>query len=856
MTSTLILYKQCKIREEKLFIVDDISSYLGTLTKETITAFQYQRQGMTLKVKLNKSQNTLNFTEANDYNYASIQNDTQKVCYYFIKSKKQLADSTIELELSMDTINTFRPSTDFEVSNKTKINRQHKDRIKLSRTDDKIGNKPYSNFPYLFDEFGHYTAPDTICEWFAEEENFGKICLFEISGSNYGGLIRATEIGDIPALKCYKVDKDSLEKTFICDCAELGQNNTDIVFLDENGDDVASIPSYEFEGQYLGVMVREDIESADDFAWENPFNFVWLVGGLGYGTFYYQVIGVLEKSATYQRIMDLYSEGINPILYGEEYGELTGDSNNWYLIYKDASLRCYLTNDNGFSVKIGGSNEITASDLAEGNYYYILPERNINKEVSLTIDDGSYVSALIDKNIFGVESLQIVTAFYKDGANIKVVRYWYDYIFGWRYDFKHEYTTTKIKILSNYDVVKANILTSLTNSLSAIRNGTNNDFNMTTTTEDVWAFSSLNRRDSTLVKIIKLPYRPTDENFSGWKYDSDSHMLYLDELEAEFQNSMLSKMNPLSALYVDGSLPAANKLRDDIYESKIYHSDYYQPKFVYDSFSFIFALERVNMENYVESANFNVIFRASNSINSRFLFSFPDYNVEGKKLEDYSNIMIVARNNDVPYYTDSYMQYIKTGFNYDVKSKERKEAGTWIGTGLALVGAIASFASSGVTGGFGVVGGISLATTAVGQLVNAVNTTAQAEANQAQKLLQLKQQQSSVASADDVDLMSAYTNNKAKWMLYRVSERMRKLLANLFFYTGYIDETTGVPNVNTRVRFNFLSCELFVVDDNNIPSEIMEDIKNKYNLGVTFLHHYNSEWDFSQLYENWETSLF
>ena len=134
MTSTLIIYKHCKIREEKLFIVDDISSYLTTLEKETITGFQYQRQGMSLRVKINKSQTNLDFIANNDFNYASIQNDSQKVCYYFIKSKKQLADSTIELELTMDTINTFRPTTDFEISAKTKVNREHKDRFKGTTT--------------------------------------------------------------------------------------------------------------------------------------------------------------------------------------------------------------------------------------------------------------------------------------------------------------------------------------------------------------------------------------------------------------------------------------------------------------------------------------------------------------------------------------------------------------------------------------------------------------------------------------------------------------------------------------------------------------------------------------------------
>ena len=852
-------YKQWELLPNKLLVIDSIADYLATKSAMTISNFQYVKNELEIGINVDLAQSYSEPKTTTSFKYVSIQNDGEQVHYYFIKKIIWRSKSAVRLELIMDVLNTFKEGTDYIFKENTRIAREHKDRIQFSRLINRIGNKPYSSNPSLFNEFGHFISPDIICEWFAEEENFGRIVLFEITGSNYGGLMRGLDSDDAPALECYKVKKNNLEKTFICECAELGQAEQDIVFLDENGDDVATIPSIDFENYYLGVMVREDIPSVDDSYWETPSNFVWIAGGDGYGTFYYQIIGILEQGARYQRKIDLYSEGLNPILYGEEKGEITEDGNNWYLVYKDASLKCYLTSDLGFDILlVSGSNEIVASDLVEGNYYYVLPERNENRKVSIVTNENFYVSSFINKNVFGVDSRQQITFFYKDGANIKVGAFGYDNIFGWRYTGKFEYTTTKIKILSNYKVIKTNILTSLNSSISAIRNGSNQVFNLTNITKSVWPFSALNRRDSTLVKIIKLPYRPTDEAFTGWKYDDDSHMIYLDNLDVNLENSFDVNYNPLSSLFVNGDEVDITDLRNDIYESKLYHSDYYQPKFVYDSFSFIFTLERINMSSYVESSQFNIVFKASNTINSRFLFSFPNYQIEGKLLEDYSNILIVARNNDVPYYTDSYMTYIKTGFNYDVKSKQRQEAGTWIGTALSLVGSIASFASSGITGGFGILSGITFGTTAISQLVNAVNTTAQAEANQSQKLLQLKHQQSSVASADDVDLMSAYTNNKAKWMLYRVSERMEKLLANLFFYAGYSADRMGLPIHNTRVNFDYLECEASIEKVASIPDDCLNELINCFKIGVTYLHKTTREldkWDFEQKYENWEINL-
>ena len=136
--STLILYKQCKIEFGKNFMVDDISDYLSGLTKITIDNFQYQKHNLELEIKIDQYQYGLEALPDNNYNYVSIQNFTQedeehtvqngKVCYYFVTQRKWRSQNTLLLSLTMDTINTFKKGTDYDIDPKTRINRVHKDR--------------------------------------------------------------------------------------------------------------------------------------------------------------------------------------------------------------------------------------------------------------------------------------------------------------------------------------------------------------------------------------------------------------------------------------------------------------------------------------------------------------------------------------------------------------------------------------------------------------------------------------------------------------------------------------------------------------------------------------------------------
>ena len=108
-------------------------------------------------------------------------------------------------------------------------------------------------------------------------------------------------------------------------------------------------------------------------------------------------------------------------------------------------------------------------------------------------------------------------------------------------------------------------------------------------------------------------------------------------------------------------------------------------------------------------------------------------------------------------------------------------------------------------------------------------------------------------------MLDAYSQNKAKFKVYKVSPRMKKALFNLFYYTGYICEEQGLPDTTSRLWFNFVSADIVLKKVPNLSEDIINDIKIRYNAGITFLHNVyvdsSYKYDFDQKYENWENSI-
>ena len=426
------------------------------------------------------------------------------------------------------------------------------------------------------------------------------------------------------------------------------------------------------------------------------------------------------------------------------------------------------------------------------------------------------------------------------------------------------------------------------------------------------AFKYLDRTDSKLIKVIELPYKIFDlttnedgdyilpngftyssiivyenEGESSQTQSSFFRCLKLKDLNTKLQSNIETKTNNyiVTDLYNMTQVSFMTEtgytsfIRHDKtfngFEPKLYHSDYYMYKFVYDSFSYSIAYEHLDtnwlMSRYHPIIKFN--FLATSTINSKFIFDvFCEERNENDELvanfipnritTDFDGYIPIARNNEMPLFNVAYVNYIRTGYNYDVKKQTQDIAVNWAGVGLSALG----FALSATIGGpIGIASAIGSAVGMAVSLTNAIKNTIQSEQSLEQKQRELKSQSASVSGSDDVDLMNFYSDNKLHLIQYQCSNQIKQLLTKLFYYTGYKSNRFGNDlQIQTRYWFNYLEAELvFDKINENIPEEIVNAYIEYFKNGVTIFHKsYDTtgtyvvgscSWDFSQELENAET---
>lgn len=838
MQNTWKFYYNCKIIPEKNFKVDNLETYLGTLTYDTLTgdtealAPMYIKHDLNLFIKFDKTQGLLNFfNNANNLNYVSIQNkDDSYPVYYFVLHKTWTAKNTVSLVLLMDTVNTFTAErNNFVISNRTLVNREHKDRLKREVN--------WKDVLTIITGIEYRLNPSPVgltpLDYSAEIFNSDDVNKIIIRKYDENGTLINEYAGTSISIQYASLDY----------WYEL---------VDTEGETLFRIKVSDYLSQYnLGQFITVEMQQA------------FLYDGSEH-----KMLESKARDVRIVRLIDLYPEGLTPILYMSEVEKIAGDNQDWYLIYKNQNdpsdsllnpVDCFLCAGTPVSVKgITNVYEYKNTDISDSYNRIYLRVDNPYSQVYYSYNGTDFFS-LMDK----ANNPNLNAYFVKNGAN-------FDLYYGLSgFDSNNLFPTGKSKLTGIQKIrfvggkkiyYTSNALTDAT-LITTIQTYSYTDISVNETTVDISGISNVDKTDPKIIKIIKLPYCPTyyDEDSgtlgSGeWEYDNTMDMPKLINLDTQFFNTITPSTNPLGPiLNVSNDDIEVGIDRNDFFESKLYHSDYYLPKFVYDSFGFNFALEKVNTNGDI--TNFKINFIATGTIHSHFLFEFENYECPTYANEDYYKVLNVARNNEITIYNQQFLNYLRAGYNYEVKAKQRTEAGTWIATALSTVGAIASFVSTPYTGGMGAVAGISLATTAVGTFTSSVIKTANAEANIEAKMAQLKQQATSVEGADDVDLMSYYTGNKAKFVLYRLSPKMQKAMSDVFYYTGYIGGVMKLPNFNNRYWFNYVSCELQLEEVINIPDNCLEDLKNRYKIGITVMHSHEGSYDWNREKENWETNL-
>ena len=867
MTTTLKLYTLPLNLLDKNFKMDSWSTYLATLTPLTKSDFQYQRFTLESKIKVNLSQDYQNQL-VSKYNYVSITAKISNVdytYYYFVKKFTQISQATIELELYMDVLNTFT----YTLSPKSIITREHKDRIDYSSKVLELisSEEDWSTFINQLEMGQVASAPETGFFMFSYQ-SLWSYCL-----ANYGAGNRVVEIDgtDTEALILY----NDYKYVYSCDKIVLNCANANFVTIEIWYNGILQA-SYQSGGEVsIGIKINED-ESwpLDNLTWGTTPETI-----IDFYNFVLAIYKVYLESFKYRRIIDYYQEGLATTLFKKKEETLfdEDEGNQWYIMYVSENA---VTNSNNTIIV----NPVRIQFIKDSGYKLTTSSSSL-KTIYAT-------DSRIPKWINSEENIGFV---YYSGYSGKPTGTGQKYVIinGTTYDF-YNYEIVRITRSKNNDVsfISAKIVkndqtvTTINTPFSFFQvYGINEVRVYGLWDNEVWInlesaagsasgtakpWAEIDLSEPRLIKAFAFPYSPIkylvnkntfDHLEESLTYNGSDNLIEIQNPQQttfSYQKEFKYK-SPLSEVVLDVNA-GYTQARNIKYESKLLHSDYYQPKFVYDSFSYMFALENIDVNQYLNNFpdldKFIVTYSVSKNILSKFMFQFDQCYFK-RSTQDYDNILIIDRNNEKALYNNSYINYIKSGgFSYDTKKANSQNAVNGITTALSIVGSIASFAGAAATQNpmLGVAG-VGLATSAIAGITKSIHTAQEQDRAIAQKILQTQMQGTSVQGTEDIDLLTQFSGNKPKLVYYGLSDLMQKAMWDLFHYCGYATHEQKTPSTNTRIYFNFVQGDV-IIKDFHFNDDIYEELHNCYLKGVTYMHYVNSSYDWEQQYENFETSLF
>lgn len=595
----------------------------------------------------------------------------------------------------------------------------------------------------------------------------------------------------------------------------------------------------------------------------------------------------------FPRIVDKYFEDITPQLYrvsNKVIKQTYGANENYYLVYRaehdlddqehsSNPVKCYLYSKNGnitasmnrlllYTAQIGPkmrSDNIyfyfndTGLSFYLGNSRYRENDYIIGETYTETIDGVNVYGTLVG---IGITVVQVGDAYS-------------DWLIG------------GILEDANHDLHHFTIENSYTSPFIVLYL-TNSAINTTITTyykagafeddERQWdlytwgmqTISNVDMTDAKLVKVIEIPYLPIkSSSTSSFAYDDGYKWVYnglngngryeLDIITDEFSETKIFDADEITETNVAVTQFADWVDLDDLkiyielqgyyanWESKQFNSSFYTIKMVYDSFTLDFPLETYSFSALATTRyNCKIYFKMTSTINSKLGFK-TEFATISNPYVDFPNYLLVSRNNEKTIYTSNYLNYLRSGYNYDKKNKELSKASGWIATGVAVAGGMIAGAKLGATGGpYGaiagaIIGGIGAGVTSS---INAIQNSVKTENAWQSKIAQLKEQSASIESSDDIDLFNWYSSNKVRLMRYRCSDVVRDQLIDLFMYYGYKTNEYKVPSFNNRIFWDFLQCQavfdgIFIaMGTRELIDNIVNDIKSRLEIGVTFIHEF------------------
>lgn len=358
----------------------------------------------------------------------------------------------------------------------------------------------------------------------------------------------------------------------------------------------------------------------------------------------------------------------------------------------------------------------------------------------------------------------------------------------------------------------------------------------------------MNLRDSQLKQIVEIPFIPNTDD-----------LVYVGGYEAVFRDAIDSTSLSSQKVYVPDewkqvTLPTETTPKDINYETKLYGSQCRSYYLAYDNNTLVLQPEyRDDQEDYMLLKS---IVPLNMSNNLAFNIS---YFISRKP---YDNWLICGRNNNVTIYSNEYLNYIRTGYNYDVKNKQQQSLKNWVSFGLGILNTganVGTSVASADTAGFGALMAQKAVGTAVGTINSLTNNILAEQANE--RALEQKKQQAmnattNVSGSDDLVLFKQYSGNYIKFVATRPEEDIQQVQYQLFYEFGYADNTAydTMPEYRTRAYFNYVQADIGqALPDDYISSNHINEVVEAFKNGITFEWHGTRGWKLdNEQYENYE----
>ena len=361
--------------------------------------------------------------------------------------------------------------------------------------------------------------------------------------------------------------------------------------------------------------------------------------------------------------------------------------------------------------------------------------------------------------------------------------------------------------------------------------------------------TNYNLSDSQLKQIVEIPFIPNTDDLV---YVGDNELVFRDAIDS---TSLSSQKVYVPDEWEKVVLPTETTTKDMNYETKLYGSQCRSYYLAYDNNTLVLQPEyRNDVEDYM-------LLKSIVPLNMSNNLAFNISGFESRK--PYDNWLICGRNNNVTIYSNEYLNYIRTGYNYDVKNKQQQSIKNWVSFGVGIASAGASIAG-GITSKTGSAGlGGYLLGSAVGSSLGTINSLTNnilAEQANEQSLEQKKQQAMNatvnVSGSDDLVLFKQYSGNYIKFISTRPEEGIQQAQYQLFYEFGYADNTTYdvMPDYHTRGYFNYVQADIgHALPDDYIPSSHINEVVEAFSNGITFEWHGTRGWKLdNEQYENYE----